>query len=405
MKIKNITKITKLENKYTLYDLETETSNFFANNILVHNSNMACCYSKPDGMWFQSRNNIVEASPTAKYLKEEPWLEIIKTLADEYSINLNKNVIVVSFEHCGGSIQKLSAVSGLSKRAVIFAYFKVSPIEPYEEMELGKVKPGRSFQSKEWKGQQFTATPWVGNLEPSQMICNETVFTDKSQVVKVLTEESSVWYPTKFNQVLKPDYTFGMPNYTNVADELFDIYNIRDFPTVEVEIDFNKPEEAQNKIVELTLEVESNSGVAKYFDKPDNTGEGWVFQFKDVEGTLLTFKSKGEAHAKNAGKVKILRPVDEVKEQKKRDFVNDNAMQSFRLNQAWEEVFGVNNEKNEPNEKFTGDIIRFMLQDTIREESDVLIDLGLEDRDVKGLIASQTRLWFLDRLNNGELNE
>jgi len=363
----------------------------------IHGQNYAVCYSKPDGMWYQMRNSIVEASPTAKYLKEEPWLEIINDLADEYGIDLNTHIITVYGEHCGGNIQKLSAVSGLSKRFVIFADFKVSPLVPYTDGKLVDLEEGTQFRIKGEKGVTYRKGTMSDN---GNMYFKDTELVDPPKIVEVLNPEPARWYPTKVNQVQKPTYEFGMPNYVNVSDELFDIYNIRDFPSVELDIDFNEPEKSINKMVEMVADVEDNSGVAKYFDKEGNIGEGYVFSFYDGEGTRHIFKAKGEKHSANAGKVKSLKPVDQVKEQKKRDFVNTHAMQSFRLNQAWEEVFGVNNEKNEPDIKFTGDLIKFMMTDTIKEEADILIELGLEDREVRGLIASQTKEWFLTRLQN-----
>jgi len=340
----------------------------------IHGQNFAVCYSNPDGIWYQSRNNIVEASPTAKYLKEEPWVEIINSLAKEYNVDLDTHIITVYGEHCGGNIQKLSAVSDLSKRFIIFADFKVSPLE---------------------------ARIWD---KSGSMCCKDVESQTPSMLAETLNPEPVKWYPTEVNQVLEPHYTFGMPNIVNVSNELFDIYNIRDFPSVELEIDFSRPEEAITKIGEMVSNVEDNSGVAKYFGKEGNVGEGYVFSFYDLEGNRYHFKAKGEKHSANAGRVKPLKPIDEIKKQK-RDFVNNYAMQGFRLNQAWEEVFGVNNEKNRPDIKFIGQVIQFILNDTFKEESDKLTELGLEDKDVKGLIANQTREWFLTRIRKEQQDE
>mgnify|MGYP003529690192 CR=1 FL=1 len=59
MKELKIVKIEKLEEKFELYDIETENHNFFANDILVHNSNAGICFSEVDGIWAQSRENII----------------------------------------------------------------------------------------------------------------------------------------------------------------------------------------------------------------------------------------------------------------------------------------------------------------------------------------------------------
>ena len=49
---------------------------------------------------------------------------------------LNKNIITVYYEWCGGSIQKNSALTGFDKKAFIFQHFKISPIEQVLEISL-----------------------------------------------------------------------------------------------------------------------------------------------------------------------------------------------------------------------------------------------------------------------------
>jgi len=72
--------VTSVENNLTVkskkYDLETETHNYFANNILVHNSNAR--YIFLDGIMYAGSRNLWK-SPTSscifrKNLKENPWI-------------------------------------------------------------------------------------------------------------------------------------------------------------------------------------------------------------------------------------------------------------------------------------------------------------------------------------------
>ena len=85
----------------------------------------------------------------------------------------------------------------------------------------------------------------------------------------------------------------------------FGIYNILQFPTYEIDIDFNSPELAQNKIIEMTVAVEECCPVGKFFNK-DGIGEGIVFTC--ITDKNLKFKSKGEKHS--VSKVKTLNVVD-----------------------------------------------------------------------------------------------
>lgn len=83
------------------------------------------------------------------------------------------------------------------------------------------------------------------------------------------------------------------------------IYNILQFPTYEIDIDFNNPEIIQNKIIELTIDVENYCPVGKHFNK-EGIGEGIVFTCTTNQD--LKFKSKGEKHS--ASKVKVLNSID-----------------------------------------------------------------------------------------------
>lgn len=100
----------------------------------LHGTNMGICYSHVDGFWVQSKENIITpvndnaAAAFHAYKNEHAWLRIIYSLADTYSIDLSENIITVYSEWCGQGIQKKSAASGLDKMAVIFEYFKVSPL-------------------------------------------------------------------------------------------------------------------------------------------------------------------------------------------------------------------------------------------------------------------------------------
>ena len=108
----------------------------------IHGTNAGVCYSNPDGFWVQSRNNIITPESDnagcafAAYENQDYWLNIINNLAHQNNINLDTHIVSVYYEWCGGSIQKNSAVSGLDKLAIIFRYFKVSPIEPDTESSV-----------------------------------------------------------------------------------------------------------------------------------------------------------------------------------------------------------------------------------------------------------------------------
>jgi hypothetical protein len=311
----------------------------------IHGSNGSVCFSEPDGFWVQARKNII--TPEADNAgcaffcenKKDSWMGIIRELALTHEIDLTQNIISVYFEWCGGSIQRKSCVTGLDKRAIIFKHFKVSPIEFHEPPKVPST----------W---HETCTQW-GDCEAYGF---------------------NVWVDDKENN----------------------IFNVSQFPSVELEIDFARHDIAQNKMVDMTIEIEEHSGIAATFDITDNIGEGWVWTFIDVNGNLQRWKTKGEKHSKS--KVKRLQVVDSAAEQIKIDFVN-YATPASRLEQAWQTIFGIENEIKEPDVKFTSDFIRAVINDVIKEESDVMQEKGLDSKSVNSKISFVCRRWFMDELD------
>ena len=316
----------------------------------VHGTNAAVCYSNSDGIWYQSRKNIITpekdnaACAFQADQRKESWMEIIQILADHHEINLDTHIISVFYEWAGGNIQKNSALSGLDKRAMIFQYFKVSPIEP----QIGN-DGAENPESAKWL---------------------ETIGTDA-----ICEGKAGVSYLTR---------------------EQHDIYNIMNFPTWEFTIDFNEPLLSQNKLIKLVEEtVELNSPLGKVMGEDGNIGEGIVVTFK-FDGVVHRFKVKGEKHS--SSKVKTLKPVDDIKEQAKIEFAN-YASSSARLEQAWQTVFGIENEVLEPSVKATGDFLKAVIADVMKEEQDVMADRNLEPKEVNGMISKVSRIWFMEQLD------
>jgi len=330
----------------------------------IHGTNASVCYSNPDGFWVQSRKNIIDSHNNPEYVdgsdnagcaftayeNKEEWLSIINMLAKEHDIDLDKNIITIYYEWCGGNIQRYSAVSTLDKMAIIFRHFKVSPIEPQVD-DAG----------------QETFAEWV-----------ETCIVGRKGMNKngEMVENLNFW----------------------VQDSKSGILNIMNFPIVSLEIDFNNPLLAQNKLIDLVAKMEINSPVGQALGVENNTGEGYVFTFtyKDI---LHKFKVKGEKHAKGSGKVTTLKPVDDVLEQAKIDFVNNVACTPSRLEQAWQECFGIDNEKDEPSRKATGAFLKFMINDTVKEESDIMATNKISLKDINSMIANVARTWFNAKLD------
>jgi hypothetical protein len=318
------------ENKEPIYDnnLDLPVIKCVASE-KIHGSQMGICYSNLDGLWLQSRNNIINGMlghmGCGVFVEstKEVWIDIILRLSKQYNINLDEKIITIYAEWCGIGIQQNSAVSGLSKRPIIFQHFKVSPIEKNNDIP-------------------------------------------------------AYWLETKVNN-----------QWISSNDN--NIFNIMNFKTWEVEISFNKPFEAQNKMIKIVDEIESNSPVGQVFGKESNIGEGIVVTF-EYKTNLYRFKVKGEKHS--ATKVKVLNPVDEELENKMIEFAN-YACKSWRLEQFWNELFS----ESEPDVKQIGDFLRKVFNDVLKEESDLIIKENLDSKKVSKYISQIARKWFFEQLD------
>lgn len=230
----------------------------------IHGTNAAVCYSIIDGFWVQSRERILTLESDnlgcafAAYKNEEEWIEIIIRLARYNNIDLSSNIISIYYEWAGGSIQKKSALTGLDKRAIIFAHAKVSPLLPDPTIVESENQPAY----------------WIDTVENGNFVMNHEA----------------------------------------------NIYNILAYDTWQISIDFNEPERSVNSFLKLLHENELNSPVGKYMGIEKNVLEGMVWTGRGSDDELLKFKVKGEKHT--SSKVRTLKPVDDVKEQAKNDLID-----------------------------------------------------------------------------------
>lgn len=165
------------------------------------------------------------------------------------------------------------------------------------------------------------------------------------------------------------------------------IYNILQFPTYDIEIDFNNPESAQNKIIEMTMEVEKCCPVGNFFGK-EGIGEGIVFTAEIDQN--LKFKSKGEKHS--VTRVKKLNPIDTELMNSINEFV-DCVVTENRLEQGIT-FFKENN--IEFDLKNMGQFLSWIVRDVLKEENDTVIENKFDEKKVKNAIVTKSKMWFLD---------
>jgi hypothetical protein len=168
------------------------------------------------------------------------------------------------------------------------------------------------------------------------------------------------------------------------------IFNILDFQTFEIEIDFNMPQLVQNELGKITQAIEDECPVGKFFGH-SGVGEGAVWTC-DFNGTRHSFKVKGTKHS--VSKVKTLAPVNVEKLNSIQEFV-DYSVTRVRFEQGLSEVFS---SPEEYDTKRTGDIIRWIVNDIISEEMDVLLENELTPKDVNKYVSNKARQMFFTEI-------
>lgn len=185
-------------------------------------------------------------------------------------------------------------------------------------------------------------------------------------------------------------YDVGWIDVDIVLKEHPQVYKIEEFGQYFVDIDFNNPGLAQNKIVEMVEEVEKECPVAKKFGIY-GVGEGIVFT-AFYNKKWYQFKVKGEKHV-NKTKIKKLQKVDEQKLQLIQD-VAEKVTSAWRLDQMWNETFI--NEK--PSIEKLGEYLKALFRDIMIEEQFLLDKNGLVVKDINKFVAKIAKAYFIDRL-------
>ena len=175
---------------------------------------------------------------------------------------------------------------------------------------------------------------------------------------------------------------------SDIQDNTNNIYNILQFPTYEIEIDFNKPELSQDKLNEMTIKVETECPVGKFFGKI-GIGEGIVFTCVDNQD--IKFKSKGEKHSVTINKK--LNPTSPELMRSINEFVDSTVTQN-RLEQGLS-YFRENS--IELDIKNIGIFLNWVLNDVFKEEADTINRNFFSKMDVNKAITKKAKSWFFNK--------
>lgn len=182
-----------------------------------------------------------------------------------------------------------------------------------------------------------------------------------------------------------------LEDFSSVKVPEAQIFNINDFATFEIEIDFEKPEGPVEKMEQMVSFVEGRSPVGVAFGR-EGVGEGIVWKpVGELSGnTRLWFKTKGEKHA--VVKTKRVIEVDVQKQASVADFVTRTVTEA-RLKQGVEVLH--RNGVTIIDQTQIGPFLKWVVGDIHKEESDVMKASGLEPKDVNGAISRVAREWLM----------
>lgn len=211
--------------------------------------------------------------------------------------------------------------------------------------------------------------------------------------IRVVTDpEKNIWFTRPFVEEFVSPF---------VHETLHHIY---EFPTWVIDVDFNKPHEAQNAFVDLVAQVEERCPVAAQLigglrsDGP-LIGEGLVWapigqaNASFVDLGELQFKTKGTKHS--ASKVTTIAAVDVERVETIEAFVA-NVVTENRLSQGVDKLRELGLTESTTS---IGPFVKWVVGDVMKEESDTMEQSGLTSKEVASKVSTVARNWFVARLN------
>jgi hypothetical protein len=189
----------------------------------------------------------------------------------------------------------------------------------------------------------------------------------------------------------------------NIKSEEERVYNILKFPVWDFEIDFNNPKEAAESIARVVDQVEASCPAGKAFGN-DGVGEGVVLTClnEGYTGSKFWFKAKGEKHAKSGKGDKKNKVAVDIERVNNIKALVETIVPESRLVQGLDYL--KQNDK-EISRKSTGDYLKWLYEDVVKEELDTIVGNGFEPKEISGEISNYGRTWFFKQVDELVINE
>ncbi len=327
----------------------------------------------------QFRSTVYNITKAARYHNEELELPVLKAIGTVKLHGTNASVCYNSVD--GIWFQSKKKIITPEKDNAGFAFFGNENLMTFRDIILEIESHYRIDCSKntvtvygEWAGEGIQGSVAISKLQKSFYIFG----------VKISPfDEDAASYWVDFD-------IFD----TNSDVEIDNIHCIKEFRTFDIEIDFNNPGIANNKMVDMVKEVEDECPVAKQLGV-SGIGEGIVFE-TSYKGSIYRWKMKGDKHS-GKSRVKKAKKVDNTKLQLIYDTV-EKVTPEWRLDQMYQETFDTLN-GGRGDIKKTGDYIRSIITDITKEDSIIISEAGLIPKDINKFISKKARLWLMSKLD------
>ncbi len=187
-----------------------------------------------------------------------------------------------------------------------------------------------------------------------------------------------------------------------LTDKENNIYSITDFPTYEVTVDMNNPQEGLDAFDKLRDEIDAVCPVAKALGSTSDStvGEGNVWRCITEGYETLSFKHKGEAHTRKCKKPKqqkLAEPLTEDQQKNYDEFLKE-ACTGDRLMQGIEFL---REQGVEVSQKNTGAYLKWVTGDVQKEckvELEALLVSGVTWKQVVKPLSQMAREVFFAEL-------
>jgi hypothetical protein len=322
-----------------IYDTEDKKPVIqFTGTVKVHGTNAAVCYNAQSGLFVQSREKVysldqdTEHAGFVKFVAEREgvFIQMLVQLAADSNINTSEDTVYLYGEWCCGNIQPGVGVTQVEDKHFLPYACKAMDNDNVPEFTDG----------------------YENNL-PEQWI-----------------DISMTSFPAYDPRVI------GMST--------FGVYVI--------DVDFNAPEIAYNKMCDWVDVIEAECPVAKYLGVAGGVGEGLVFEGLHMSLGKLIFKMKGTKHA-GKSHVKAVKKIDEGVLLQINTLV-DAVTPVWRLSQFYNEVVADEGAQM----KQIGPFIKLVMADIVVEEQLTIKESGLEFKKITGALAAKIKGYFFEQM-------